>query len=79
MLIISILFLPIFASALVVKSEEDAGLYTEFLLGHAEVVSISKHKGNWPEVEDKVQILRYFVQLSLDTRKTFLGLQAPRS
>jgi len=64
------LFLPIFGSAvLVVKPQEEAGLSTEYLLRHAEVVSKHREPGSCPEVEDEVRVLRYFVQLTPDTRQ----------
>jgi len=69
-ILVAFSFLPIFANAvLVVKPEEEAGLSTEYLLRHAEVVSKHREPGSCPEVEDEVRVLRYFVQLTPETRQ----------
>ena len=69
--LVSFLFFPIsgFSALVVNPDEEAAGLSTEYLLGHAELVSSHLQQGQCPEVEDEVRVLRYFVQLSPETRQ----------
>ena len=69
--LVSFLFFPIsgFSALVVNPDEEAAGLSTEYLLHHAELVSSHLQQGQCPEVEDEVRVLRYFVQLSPETRQ----------
>ena len=63
------LFLSIISCELVVTTEEEKNLSSEYLLSHAEVVRSYKQEGRCPEVQDEVQILRYYVQLDPETRQ----------
>ena len=67
--ILPTLFLSIISCELVVEPEDEKNLTSEYLLSHAEVVRSYQQEGRCPEVEDEVQILRYYVQLDPDTRQ----------